>query len=459
MTTTTTDVQQRRFRRAQWGTLLALMFCYLFYYLGRHNYGWAFPYMQAELDLTYRQLGVFSMVLLLCYGIGQFVNGNLGDKFGGRKMLTLGGLLSVAFNWLTSFATSFVTLLVPWAANGFAQSMGWAPGSRMLSNWWDHSERGKAFGFYVFSAGCSGILVFVICGGINMLVQQEVLSWRAFFQLPLLLLAGGCIVFYLVARNRPEDLGFPPIEDDPEHGPTIIGGEEGPMGTYGSLDESREDSPPGSSPAPSISDTANDKNSVQETSLQRYIQVIGNGPFLLATLSIGFESLARYGLIVWLPSHLLGDAYRDQPLGFWIGMALPIGMALGALSTGFISDKLFASNRSRPIALLMMLAAIVLLVFYLVPAEWLVLGVILLFLAGFFVYGPQSCYWALCPDLLGRHRAATAIGVMNMWAYFVAAVTDPLIGGVIDLYGTAPVFALLAVSCLLGAIVILPVRR
>lgn len=459
MTTTTTDVQQRRFRRAQWRTLFALMFCYLFFYLGRHNYGWAFPYMQAELGLTYGQLGVFSMVLLLCYGIGQFVNGNLGDKFGGRKMVTIGGLLSVAFNWLTSFATSFATLLVPWAANGFAQSMGWAPGSRMLSNWWDHSERGKAFGFYVFSAGCSGILVFAICGGINMLVQQGVLSWRAFFQLPLLLLAGGCIVFYFVARNRPEDRGFPPIEDDPEHGQAIIGGEEGPMGTYTSLGERGEESPLGSSPAPSSPLAAEDKNSVQESSLERYAQVIGNGPFLLATLSIGFESLARYGLIVWLPSHLLGPAYKDQPLGFWIGMALPIGMALGALSTGFISDKLFASNRSRPIALLMTLAAIVLLLFYLFPPEWLVLGVILLFLAGFFVYGPQSCYWALCPDLLGRHRAATAIGVMNMWAYFVAAATDPLIGWVIDLYGTTPIFALLAVSCFLGALVILPVRR
>ena len=79
MTTTTTDLQQRRFRRAQWRTLSALMFCYLFFYLGRHNYGWAFPYMQAELGLTYGQLGIFSMVLLLCYGIGQFVNGNFAE--------------------------------------------------------------------------------------------------------------------------------------------------------------------------------------------------------------------------------------------------------------------------------------------------------------------------------------------------------------------------------------------
>lgn len=48
---------------------------------------------------------------------------------------------------------------------------------------------------------------------------------------------------------------------------------------------------------------------------------------------------------------------------------------------------------------------------------------------------------------------------MNMWAYFVAAVTDPFIGRIIDDHGSTPVFALLAFSCALGAIVILPIRR
>jgi MFS family permease len=95
----------------------------------------------------------------------------------------------------------------------------------------------------------------------------------------------------------------------------------------------------------------------------------------------------------------------------------------------------------------MTLAMFVLLLIYAIPPDWLIVGIVLLFLAGFLVYGPQSCYWALCPDLLGRYRAATAIGVMNMWAYFVAASTDPLIGWVIDLYGTTPVFALLADRC------------
>jgi MFS transporter, OPA family, glycerol-3-phosphate transporter len=130
----------RALHRAQWRMLFALMFVYLFYYTGRQNFGWALSSMQADLGLTMSQLGWISFAGLMTYGVGQFINGNLGDRFGGRTMMTLGGLLSTALNWLTSFGTSFWSTAAPWAANGYAQSMGWAPGSRMLSNWWPHAK-------------------------------------------------------------------------------------------------------------------------------------------------------------------------------------------------------------------------------------------------------------------------------------------------------------------------------
>ena len=396
------------------------MFCYLFYYTGRQNFGWAIPLMLDDegLGLSAAQLGTISGIMLICYGVGQSINGNLGDKFGGRVMVPMGGLLSCALNWITSFGTTFYSLLFPWAANGFAQSMGWAPGSRMLSNWWKHSERGKAFGWYVFSAASSSLMIF----GLGIVVVSY-LPWPWVFRLPVLLLALASIVFFFIARNRPEDLGFEPVEDDPEIDGQIM----------------------------TVSD---------ESSFQRYRQVLGNGRFLLASFSIGFESLARYGLIIWVPLHYMGPGWRDDPGSLWVTLALPIGMAIGALSTGYLSDRFFNANRSRLISIFLFLAMIVLFLIYVVPPEMKFLGLVLLFLSGFLVYGPQSCYWALCPDLLGRYRAATAIGIMNFSAYAFAAFGEPLIGWLIDTTGsTESVFALLAISCGLGALSILPVRR
>lgn len=413
-----TPKESEEHRRGRLRVLYAIIFVYIFYYTGRQNFGWAISSINQDLGLTMTQLGWISFGMLGMYGIGQFFNGNLGDKFGGRVMITIGGLFSVILNWITSFGTTFWALLFPWLVNGYAQSMAWAPGSRMLSNWWPYHMRGVVFGWYVFAAGSSSVIIFAIGAGMAALE----LPWQWMFRLPVLLLAVACIIFYFIARNRPEDVGLPPVEDDPNH--------KNP-----------------------------ENNGVKESSLHRYAMVLKEWRFLLAVLSLGFESLARYGLVIWVPVHLMGPDYADRPEGVWIGVALPVGMALGALTTGYISDNFFKSSRSRPIAIILALAMVSLIGMYFVPSNWLFLGMILLFVSGFLVYGPQACYWALCPDLLGRYRSATAVGVMNMWAYFAAAISGPLIGWVVDHFGTFPVFLLLAGSCALGALLILPVRR
>jgi OPA family glycerol-3-phosphate transporter-like MFS transporter len=124
-------------------TLVTVMFCYLFYYTGRQNFGFAIPGMSAELGLSKTQLGWCGAAMLWAYAIGQAINGQLADRFGGRTLMSLGGLLSFVMNLFTSLAGSLAGVMVPWAGNGLAQSMGWAPGSRIISNWWDRSHRGR----------------------------------------------------------------------------------------------------------------------------------------------------------------------------------------------------------------------------------------------------------------------------------------------------------------------------
>src|SRR5262245_14746138 len=81
-------------RRAywQWRVLIALMGCYLFYYTGRLAIGHAMPLMQQDLGYSKQQLGWLTAAALASYGIGQAINGNLGDWLGGRLMITLGAL-------------------------------------------------------------------------------------------------------------------------------------------------------------------------------------------------------------------------------------------------------------------------------------------------------------------------------------------------------------------------------
>ncbi|MEZ4968561.1 MAG: MFS transporter [Flavobacteriaceae bacterium] len=404
------------FRNYQWRMLFAVMFCYLFFYTGRQNFGWAIQGLAMEFDVTKQNVGWAGAAMLWAYGIGQFINGNLADKYGARRMIVLGGVLSVLMNWATSYASAYWMVIVFWALNGFGQSLGWAPGSRLLSNWWGTRERGKAFGFYVFAAGCSSILIYLL--SIIMLDVYE-LDWRWLFRLPVLLLLLGCTVFFFVVRDKPEDVGFQKLGEDPK----LTAVKDG------------------------------------ETSRERYKKVLLNKKFITACISIGFQNMARYGLLVWVPLYYLGTKLSESG-NLWIALALPIGMASGTIFFGQLSDRVFNSNRSKPIALSLGLAGVVVLLLYLVPKDNLLVGLALMFAAGFLVYGPQSCYWPLSPDLLGVKRSGTGVGVMNTFAYAFAGAGEPFIGYMVDITGEHNiVFVVTAVMCFLSAVIILFVRR
>ncbi|WAC18732.1 MFS transporter [Luteolibacter sp. SL250] len=413
------------FRSAQRRVLGAVMFCYLFYYTGRQTFGFAIPGIQAELGLDKHTLGWVSAAMLWAYALGQAVNGNLGDRFGGRRMMTLGAVLSVALNWMTSLGTGFRSLVVAWSANGLAQSMGWAPGSRLVANWFGKHERGKAFGFYLLAAGLSSVLSYV-----TSLVILDVLhlGWRWIFRLPVLLMLLGGIVVWLVARDRPSKAGFVDFHDEPN----------------------------------------DDKvQPEEETSWSRYKAALTNGRLLLAGLAIGFQNSVRYGLLIWVPVHFLGDNFKSNPAGKWISIALPVGMALGAVTTGWISDRFCNSRRSGIIMAFMSLAAVSAMGMYLLPqGHWL--GLPVLFLCGFFAYGPQAAFWALAPDLLGRARSGTAVGVMNCFAYAMAGLAEPFIGWMVEknpwgatpgVENTALIFPLVAAAAVLSALLASGIRR
>lgn len=417
----------KRVRRLQWQVLLATMFCYLFYYTGRQSFGFAIPFIEAELGISRTQLGFVSAALLWSYALGQAVNGNLGDRFGGRRMVALGAFSSCALNWVMSFAGSLVGLAVPWGINGFAQSMGWAPGSRVLANWWTPDERGRAYGFYVFAAGMSSVLTY----GLATWIIESGLGWRWLFRLPVLLMVAGGIAYYLLVRDHPRDLGLElsgPAEGSAAQSATSIG----------------------------------NKNSVTipETAWQRYHAVLVDRRFLAGCVAIGFQSLARYGLLIWVPVYFLGSEWKSTSGGRWLPLALPIGMALGALASGKLSDTWFRGRRWTLISLSLVAAAITSSGMYLLP-QGDVRGLPLLFLCGFFAYGPQSAFWALCPELLGTHRAGTGTGVMNTFAYVFAGLGEPLIGYVIEhnKAGAVLVFPVIALSCLLGALIAPWIRR
>lgn len=406
------------FAAARVKTLIAVMCCYVFYYTGRQNFGFAIPGIAEEFHLKKDVLGWCGAALLWSYAIGQAINGQLADRFGGKTLMSLGGVLSFVMNLITSFAGGFIGIIVPWGINGFVQSMGWAPGSRILSNWWDKKHRGRVYGCYLFAAGMSSVVTYVMA---NTMVD---FGWRWIFRGPVILMLLGCIVFWLVVKEKPSDAGFEELPEEEEK------------------DTARAEYHP-------------------ERHLswwERYKVGFSCTPFLFGCAAIGFQNLARYGLLVWVPVHFLGEDWKNSPYK-WVSVALPIGMAIGAVSAGWISDRLFHGKRAMPVILFLACAAVCAGGMAMLDRGSM-LAIPLLFLTGFFVYGPQSAFWALCPDLLGKRMAGTGTGMMNFFAYLFAGLGEPLIGHIIEsTHQTHYVFIVVATSCILGAIVMSFIRK
>ena len=391
--------------------LLITMFCYLFFYTGRHNFGWAAKDMAEELEISYALIGWISSAMLIGYALGQFINGNLADRFSPRIMISLGAILSVLANFAISFSTTYIYILVLWALNGYFQSMAWAPGSRLISNWWHREERGKAFGLYTMAAGSSSVVTFLV----SILILQNGVAWPYLFRIPVLFLLFAAILFFVIARSKPSDKGFPDLY--PEK-----------------------------------------LRQTEDSWRAMYLQVLKNRKFVIASFSLGFESMARYGLIVWVPLHFLGNSGGNAD-SLWGSILLPIGMALGAFSFGMISDYLFKGNKHKSIFTGMFLAAVIMMGIYWTPPENWVIGSVLMFLAGFFVYGPQANFWPLSPELLGEKYVGTGVGVMNTCAYLFAALGEPILGKIIDVTNNSnSVFLALALICLLSSGTILLAR-
>lgn len=384
---------KKMFINKQWQVLTLLIFCYVFIYCGRQNFGFAIIGIQHSFHLSTFDTGMIGAGMLLFYGIGQAINGSLADKYSACNLITIGMIFSFILNFITSFATGFWSLLLPWCLNGYAQSLGFASGGKIITNWFKTNDRGKAFGLYLAASGFSSMVAFLVC-----IFVLKYFDWPWLFRMPPLLLIVSGFIFYLNAS------------DSPPQQINIIQPEK--------------------------------KNQTSN-----YLIVLKNLRFQIACLTMALTSIARYGLLFWLPAIYISTGHD-----YWSSLALPFGMAIGCIITGYVSDNVFNSNRIIPTIIFMFAAAITTIFLYEMPDGYTIIKIILLFLIGIFVYGPQALLFALCPEILGNTHAGTGVGIMNAYAYGLSAFSEIVIGYLIQTTNNYKiVYFLVMISCLLAS--------
>jgi len=107
--------------------------------------------------LTASQAGTINMAYFLAYGMGQILNGFLGDRLKAKHMIFCGLFCSGIINGAMIFASNYFLMALFWFFNGIFQSMIWPPLIRTLSERLPEGERQKA-GVNIVSSMVSGTL-------------------------------------------------------------------------------------------------------------------------------------------------------------------------------------------------------------------------------------------------------------------------------------------------------------
>ncbi|MDO4545226.1 MAG: MFS transporter [Bacillota bacterium] len=415
-----TPEQFKLFTKNAWIVLLAFSILYCFLYCGRLNLQYTMPAMMAEEGWTELDLGILSSVLFWTYGIGHLFNGRLGEIFGVNRFIIAGMFLSAGANLLIGFQSSIVIIAILWGFNGYFQSMLWSPGMALLSNWWPGKRRGFATGFANAFSGFGQVfaaltvsLAFVIMPGSG---------WKAGFIVPVVIMVIIAVLYIFVAKDSPKKIGLKEYVDS---------------------DAKRNEQ-----------DEELKQLIAEKGKLYPYIYLFKKWRFDCWLLIIAGSSIARYGLLTWVPTYYVQEFGVDVKDGALGTVLLPLGMAFGTFIIPWISDKFFSDNRLPMVIICAVVAGAT--VFCFMKIEPGALAGALLFIAGFFIYAINGLVWAYATDVGGRAFAGTAAGILDCFAYLGASVQAIYFGSVLTSSGNwTLVFTAIAGVCI--AIVVIAI--
>jgi OPA family glycerol-3-phosphate transporter-like MFS transporter len=166
--------------------------------------------------------------------------------------------------------------------------------------------------------------------------------------------------------------------------------------------------------------------------------------------------IGRYGLITWIPLYYAENGI-DLSLIPLTTIALPIGQALGAVSAGFISDKIFESNYHKTICIYSFASCLTLISLVLTPIKSsLTFSILLLALGGFFTFGAAVPAFVLALNIGKREMAGTALGIFDFFCYVGSGLQGLIIGFILYAtnYNWIETFIILAILIASSAILI-----
>ena len=466
-----TSEQTKRFKYWQMRTIIATMVGYALFYFVRKNFSLAMPGLEADLGISKTSLGIFLTLNGLIYGFSRFANGILADRMNARWYMAVGlalcALANFAFGfgedvsyWITGehsgdqFGNTMILFMgVMWVVNGLLQGTGFPPCARLLTHWIPPTELATKMSVWNTSHSIGAGLVVILCGyimgtlGTNMAGDPDpvasiaanlgvspddaagmervmtsaahVGAWKWCFWIPSAIAFAGAIGLVVFLRDTPTSVGLPELE-----------------GT-----ETRQVK-------------TEKKGAEHKAFLMKY--VFKNPLIWILGFANFFVYIVRFSVLDWGPSLLSQSKGVSMSHAGWLVAMFEIAGILGMLFAGWATDKWLKGRAHRTCVFCMAGVILFISLFFALPESTdPVVLLMMLAVAGFFIYGPQALIGVIASNHATKKAASTANGVVGMVSYVSVVVSGWGFGFISDHFGWRWVFITMIAMAVLGFLVLL----
>lgn len=458
----------KAFKGWQMRTILISMIGYAIYYFVRKNFSIAMPGLTAQYGISNTSFGIVIGIGSLIYGLSRFINGFVVDRFSARAIMAIGLLLCAASNvmfgfgvnissWITGVdeGPDFINMLIMIMAvtivlNQYFQGVGYPPCARLLPSWIHPSQLATKMSIWNTSHSIGAASAVVICGyimgsmGSDLSHNHEIITkiasnlnldpsnsehlktilsyathwdaWKWCFWIPASVAVFGAGLLYFGLRDDPRSVGLPEVP-----------------GTHtGKKQTSTEKSP----------------------SRSKFLKVMVWTNRWIWTLCIAniFVYVMRMGILDWGPKFLTEARNMSIEDAAWSVGAFEIFAIVGTIFAGWATDHIFKGKAHRMCFVCTLFAVIFMGIFILFPGIPMLISIIILAMAGFFIYGPQALIGIASANHATKDASATANGLAGVFGYFGSFVSAIGIGIVADHWGWNMVFYIIIGVGVLGAL-------
>jgi MFS transporter, ACS family, glucarate transporter len=400
-------------------------------YLDRVNISIAGNSISQEFHLGALQLGWVFSAFLIGYALFQTPGGWLADHLGPRKVLTVGVAWWGIFTALTAALSPklagglFFFVLVRFLL-GAGEAIIFPASNQFVSRWIPSQERGVANGLIFAGVGAGA-------GSAPILVTYVMVhyGWRWSFWVSALLGLLAGVIWFLVARDNPED-----------H----------PRVSKSELAHIQDGvSPAGSAPGA----TGDLEKQIAHLPTHRlsWSTILSSKDVCAVTFSYFCFGYVAWIFFSWFYIYLVKVRGLDLKASAFYTTLPPLAMVACSLLGGAFSDVLTKSRGKRLGRCGVGVFALVLAAAFLVlgsRAESARVASFVLSGGAGALYLSQSSYWSVTADVAGA-SAGSASGFMNMGAQLGGALTASLTPAIALRYGWTTSFFVAAVLSLMGA--------